>query len=62
MDTTIKPAWEQLPEAHRKIWIAQVINFYPPAVVSEKDAVELARDEYADAETLLPEPVVEVSE
>jgi hypothetical protein len=62
MDMTTKPVWEQLPEELRKIWIQQVINFYPPAVVSEKDAVELAREEYADAETLLPEPVMEIPE
>jgi len=31
-----------------------VVNFYPPNTVSALEAAELAREEYAEAETLLP--------
>ena len=54
MDTANKPAWENLSEDHRSAWIQQVINFYPPNTSSPQELVELARDEYNDAESLLP--------
>ena len=56
METTTKPLWEKLPAEHRQAWIQQVINFYLPAVISAEEADTLARDEYSDAETLLPVP------
>jgi hypothetical protein len=36
------------------VWIQQVINFYPPNTSSQQEIVDLARDEYNDAESLLP--------
>jgi hypothetical protein len=54
MHTNIKPAWENLSEEHRNAWIQQVINFYPPNTSSQQEIVDLARNEYDDAESLLP--------
>ena len=60
MDMQTKHAWENLSEEQRNTWTQHVINFYPPNTVSPQEAVELARDEYFEAETLLP--VAEVCE
>jgi hypothetical protein len=49
-----KPAWDNLSEVQRTAWIENVIKFYPPDSVTPQDAVELARDEYNDSESLLP--------
>jgi hypothetical protein len=54
MDTNTRPAWENLSDEHRNVWIQQVINFYPPNTSSQQEIVDLARDEYNDAESLLP--------
>jgi len=54
MDIIKKTNWENLPEAHRNSWMQHVVNFYPPNTVSALEAAELAREEYAEAETLLP--------
>jgi len=59
MDTMTKPAWEQLPAEHRAAWIQRTENFYPPNTVSPQEVIELARDEYLDADSLLPDPEVE---
>jgi hypothetical protein len=59
-NTNTKIAWENLPEETRAAWTEQVISFYPPNTVSPSEVIELARDEYNDAETLLP--VVEACE
>ena len=60
METTNKTTWENLPESHRNTWTQHVLNFYPPNTVSPQEAAELAREEYGDAESLLP--VAEVCE
>lgn len=54
MDMNTKHAWENLSEEQRNLWTQHVINFYPPNTVSLPEAVELARDEYSEAETALP--------
>jgi len=54
MNTNNKPSWDNLSEDQRNVWIRQVVNFYPPNSVSPQEVIELARDEYNDAETLLP--------
>jgi len=58
MDTQKKSSWENLPEAHRHEWTQHVIKFYPPNTVSPQEAAELARDEYNEADSLLPIPEV----
>lgn len=58
METKSKPSWESLREDQQQAWIQQVINFYLPTVISPDDALELAKEEYADSETLLPAPEV----
>lgn len=57
---THKTNWENLSEAHRHSWTQHVINFYPPNTVSPQEAAELAREEYENADSLLP--VTEVCE
>lgn len=54
MDMQTKQAWENLSEEQRNVWTQHVINFYPPNTVTPQDALELARDEYNEAESLLP--------
>jgi hypothetical protein len=54
MDTNTKPTWESLSDEHRNVWIQQIINFYPPNTSSPQEIAALARDEYNDAESLLP--------
>jgi hypothetical protein len=54
MDTNNRPAWENLSEDQRNAWIQNVVNFYPPNTSGQQEIVELARDEYNDAESLLP--------
>ena len=60
METINKTTWENLPATHRDAWTQHVINFYPPNTVSPQEAAELAREEYNEAESLLP--VTEVCE
>lgn len=55
MDTNIKQAWEKLSAEHQKVWVQHVIQFYPPDTVSPAEAVELAREEYDETESLLPQ-------
>src|SRR5258706_6459266 len=56
MDTNTKRSWENLSVEHRNAWIQQVINFYPPNASSQQEIVVLAREEYLEAESLLPVP------
>ena len=60
MDMHTKHPWENLSEEQRNVWTRHVINFYPPNTVSPQEAAELAREEYAEAES--PLPVAEVCE
>ncbi len=55
-----KHPWEQLSEEQRNLWTQHVIKFYPPNTVAPQEALELARDEYNETESLLP--VTEVCE
>ena len=54
METNAKPTWENLSDEQRNAWLQQIINFYPPNSSTPEEVVELARDEYNDAESLLP--------
>ena len=54
MDMHNKTNWDNLPETHRTAWLQHVTNFYPPNTISPQEAAELAREEYTDAESLLP--------
>ena len=49
-----KTSWENLSEPHRTAWVQHVINFYPPNTITPHEAAELARDEYSEADALLP--------
>jgi len=54
METKNRPTWENLSEDQRNAWIQSVINFYPPNSSTPQEIIELAKDEYTDAESLLP--------
>ena len=54
MDMNTKHTWENLSAAQRDAWTQHIVKFYPPNTVSPQEAVELARDEYNEAESLLP--------
>jgi hypothetical protein len=54
MDEQNRPNWETLPETTRTEWIREASNFYAPGTVSETDIVEMARENYSQAEALFP--------
>jgi|GEM_PF-2910548 hypothetical protein len=54
MNIMTKPAWEELSDPHRDAWIQRAINFYPPGSVAMPELIEVARDEYAESDSLLP--------
>ncbi len=49
-----KHPWENLSDEQRNLWTQHVIKFYPPNTVTPEESIELARDEYHEAESLLP--------
>jgi len=55
MEMNARPDWNNLPEAIRNEWINSVMNFYPAGTTTREDAVNLAKDDYENSETLQPE-------
>jgi hypothetical protein len=55
-----KHPWEKLSDEQRNLWTEHVTRFYPPNTVTPQEAIELAREEYNETESLVP--VVEACE
>ena len=54
MDEQNQANGEDLPESIRAEWVREASNFYAPGAVGETDIIEMARENYSQAEALHP--------
>jgi hypothetical protein len=61
MDVQSKPAWKELSEQIRNVWIQQAHAFYPLGSITIAEATELAQYEYEQSEAESVYPPVETA-